>query len=152
MSYYGALQGEFEVPGKLGVIDIGGGSTEFIIGQNEAILSDNKYSHRSSKTNGICFQNDPVTVEEMSTIRNLINKHIHREHFEYSIEGLIGVGGNVTTLAALNSPDKICSFKQIDRTTLSLDTIQYMIDILSAKTLSEKEKMPNMPSGRADII
>lgn len=134
------------------VIDIGGGSTELTLAQGKNIKSKESMPIGAVKLTEICFHNDPVIIEELSIIRKLINRHVHRLEVNVTIDRIIGVGGIFTALAILKSREGSGDFKAIDNSVLSLADIQQMIDFFSGKTVSEIELIPNMPTGRADII
>ena len=138
--------------GYIGVIDIGGGSTELTIGRGDQIISTQSLPIGAVKLTEFCFLNNPVTPEELNLASNLINSFVSKIQLSKTIKKLFGVGGTVTALAALDIDKNDNLYQQIEGKMLSLDRIKSQITILSTKTMAEKQTMVNMPEGRADII
>jgi exopolyphosphatase/guanosine-5'-triphosphate,3'-diphosphate pyrophosphatase len=134
------------------VIDIGGGSTELTIGHGSKILSKQSLPIGAVKLTEMCFLHDPVTPAEPAKVQILMEAIVKQIRLTLPITELIGVGGTVTTLAAISSEQDGKLFPGLESTILTLETVQKMIDLLMTKTVIEIEKLPNMPSGRADII
>jgi len=134
------------------VIDIGGGSTELTIGLGNKILSKQSLPIGAVKITEMCFKHDPVTAAELFAAKNYINEFVNQVGVQYPIHRLIGVGGTLTTLAAISFANADSVLSGLDNTVLTLEAIQAKIELFLGKTVAETEMLPNMPAGRADII
>lgn len=152
LAYQGATFGRYDTIEPISVIDIGGGSTELIFGEKDKISACKSYPIGAVKLTEFCYHNDPWKELEIMVISELINAHITDVRADYRVHKLIGVGGTVTTLAALNTAKKLDCVSALDGMALSLVDIKKLIYLFESKTLAEKESMTNMPKGRADII
>ncbi|MFO7660515.1 MAG: hypothetical protein R6V77_06350 [Candidatus Cloacimonadaceae bacterium] len=144
---------------KIAVLDIGGGSTELTIGLRDEIIHQQSYPMGAVKLTEKYIHNDPPSKSEIKAVRTFIENQIKDIGTGVSLSELIGVGGTITALALLSIPQEKAQDIQvdeaislIDRTQLSREQISDYIIKLSALTNQEKEMLPLMPKGRADII
>lgn len=158
-AFLAAASEPLDPEGVIAVLDIGGGSTELLIGKKDEILHQQSYPIGALKLTEHVIQNDPPLESEIGTAREFVADQITDITQAVSLSELIGVGGTVTTLALLTIPQgKALSvsieeaISMIDRTYLSMDQISALTSKLSELTISEKESLPLMPKGRADII
>lgn len=143
----------------IAVLDIGGGSTELIIGRKNEVLHKQSYPIGAVKLTEKFIQNNPPLTSDIVSAKEFITAQIKDIGIGVSMSELRGVGGTVTTLALLSIPqDQVLSLQVeeaialIDGSELSLEQISYFISKFSALTIKEKEMIPLMPKGRADII
>ncbi len=166
LSFYGAVKGlgsnNFKSnirPGtkdKILVIDTGGGSSELILGEQSG-RPELIYSIKMGCVNlterfigpGRPGKNELASLHEY--IRKKLNAAVNRIRDDRSLF-LIGTGGTITTLAAIDLKLEEYDSKRIHGYLLSLDTIEEIYKYLCSLSPGERKKVPGLQPGRADII
>jgi exopolyphosphatase / guanosine-5'-triphosphate,3'-diphosphate pyrophosphatase len=136
------------------VIDIGGGSTEFIIGNHdpEAMLSIDIGCVRLLERH---LSSDPPTPGEVAALRADV-----REHLEKVLDVLdpstarrvVGVAGTVTTVAALTLGLDAYDPERIHHAEITAAGVHETAERLVAMTIAERAALPVMAKGREDVI
>lgn len=138
------------------IIDIGGGSTEFIW-QN---FKDDEINMKSIDIGAVRitdrFINDvniPLSRSKVEKISTHIRKTL-KENIEISsdINNLIGVGGTITTLASIMLKLESYNSKAIHNYILKYSDINKIMNILRKLDLKMKKKIKGLDPDRADII
>ncbi len=142
-SYDGALSAVSLLSGFPIVIDIGGGSTEIIY------ETDGKVKATSINIGAVRLGEMPLSLPELQKIIFPAVKKIAEEKQLYSI---IGVGGTVTTAAAIEYGIEKYSRQAVDGKNLSLKKINDLKIKLDQMSLEERKKVPGLMPQRADII
>ena len=155
LSFAGAVRG---LPtGRYLVVDIGGGSTEFVLGsstpdeQPVAISVDIGCVRMTERH----FHDDPPTGEQVAAATLDIEAAVDKA---LSVVGepagatLVGVAGTVTTVAgiALNLPGYDPA--RIHHSPVSAQTVRRVADELLGMTHDQRLALPVMHPGRADVI
>ena len=148
LAFYGVSEG-IEETGRLLIIDIGGGSSEFVVGSKmEGILfkkSLNIGAVRLTDRFGEDFLSmEDYIMSKLEMIKDLIER--------YNIKKVVGIGGTITTLSSINQAMKIYDSEKIHNSLLSRNDIQYILDSLKALTPEERKKVVGLQPSRADII
>ena len=151
-SYLAAISGTVGKTGKLAVVDTGGGSTEFIFGEDERI--DRCFSLELgaiSLTDGF-LKEDPVAPRSISCAEEHIADLLCRCEFEGGFQKLIGIGGGITNMAAV-----LLGLAAYDRETvqgcyLSLEEAERQIRIYLASTIEQRRMIPGLQPNRAETI
>ncbi len=152
LAYRGATYHSLSDDRLTEVVDIGGGSTELTIGFGDKIVSTQSLPIGAVKLTEFCIHHDPPSTCDIEMMQSIINDRIKMIAPGNSMIKLIGVGGTITTLAALNSAGKQDTVADVEQIILLLQDVQKMINLISPMNLKEKKALPNMPEGRADII
>jgi exopolyphosphatase / guanosine-5'-triphosphate,3'-diphosphate pyrophosphatase len=154
LTYRGACVDREPVNGTL-VVDIGGGSTELVVG------SGPEMTYISSLQVGVVrhterhLKSDPPDAGELEALANDVRDQIFAELAKadfFQVREGIAVAGTPTSLAAIEQeldpydPEKVHGYK------LSLDAIQRLCSILAAKTLDERLHLRGLHPGRAPTI
>ncbi len=137
------------------IIDIGGGSTEFIWLDNDRVNYESLDMGSVRMTERLISDNQKtVTQGELSAIesdvKELINKEIGCKIS--NIEKAIGLGGTITTIAAIDQGMTVYDLNKIQHYILEIETVKTIRDSLSNKTLEQRKKVNGLQAGRADII
>ena len=131
------------------VIDIGGGSTEIISGDNSTSLPMGCVNLTEC-----ILKSDPVTKEETirlrSTIRNTFNEH--DSQFTIHDSQLIATAGTATTLMAMKLKLDHYNRNAVHGKTLSKNWLQSTILKLESKSIEERKALAGLPKDRADVI
>ncbi|MGI6113253.1 MAG: hypothetical protein ACOYEJ_03930 [Mahellales bacterium] len=152
LSYLGAV-GLTSDDKKYTIIDIGGGSTEIVFGKGNGIISASSYNIGAVKlkeTFNPKYPVDQCRVMEMNGYLDEVFAGIKG----YGIMGdaCIGVGGTVTSLAALDQGLTVYDSRLINDYRISFDRVVQIGDYLLNTTLEQKKAIKSMQRGRADII
>ncbi len=134
------------------VSDIGGGSTEFTLGLGDDIRYIISLPIGAVKLTELCIKHDPATKNELNDLNKFIDTQMAGLHKNKNVTRFIGVGGTVTTLALLSLNKPVSEVNQIEGKQFTLEEVLRQTDYLAGLTIAEKNKLLNMPAGRADII
>jgi exopolyphosphatase / guanosine-5'-triphosphate,3'-diphosphate pyrophosphatase len=152
-SYRGATSNFMSNDGSCSVIDIGGGSTEIIIGEGKKILKRKSLNIGCVRLTERFLHNDPPLKSEIKDFRNYTNSILKEiEGFEFSNSKLIGVAGTVTSLAAYHQNLEYIDIKKISGYKMKYEDLEDIFDIFKKKNIKEIEEIPCIPIGRADVI
>ncbi len=154
LSFLGATK---ELPDSLApflVIDIGGGSTEFVLGLRsvDAAKSVNIGCVRMSERH---FANDPATKEEIEAARKDIQSAIHEAAKLVDIrraKSLIAVAGTATTVAAAALELTTYDRYAIHLSRISAEKTHRVSEMFLRMTRDERAALGFMHPGRVDVI
>ncbi|MFF9865047.1 exopolyphosphatase [Streptomyces sp. NPDC013953] len=152
-SFTGATK---ELPGaeEYLVVDIGGGSTEFVVGTAHA---------RAARSVDIgCVRlterhvrSDPPSPEEVAAIRADIEAALDVAEATVPLreaDTLVGLAGSVTTVAAIALGLEAYDSAAIHRSRISYDQVAEVTARLLGSTHDERSAIPVMHPGRVDVI
>ena len=136
------------------VVDIGGGSTEFVVGNRhvEAARSVDVGCVRLTERH---VRHDPVSAEEIAAIRADVRAALDLAEETVPIaqaETLVGLAGSVTTVAAIALGLPAYDSEKIHRARISYEQVVEVTDRLFASTHDERAAIPVMHPGRVDVI
>lgn len=141
-SYMGVVRGLDTDLAAPVVIDIGGGSTEFIWHSADGLKCE------SLQLGAVRMTENNAGLEDIKTIINDVIDTIKPT----GRSGLIGVGGTVTTLAAIDQqlvkyyPDKVHGY------FICRDKVHHILRSLENMSVEQRMKVPGLQPQRADII
>ena len=152
LSFLAVSKDLMEVNEPILVVDIGGGSTEFILGRGNQINQWTSLPLGSVRFTEQFIHSDPVRKEDGDTmekrIRDLLAEIPHSEE----PLAMVAVGGTATTLASVEQgleefiPEKIHHF------ILKREALKNQLLLYRFKTIEERRKIPGLPAARADVI
>jgi exopolyphosphatase/guanosine-5'-triphosphate,3'-diphosphate pyrophosphatase len=158
-SYRGAISGidrtNYNLKNKqyYSVIDIGGGSTEIIIGDGEHILNKVSLNIGSVRITERFFKHNPPSDFEISSAGRLIEMEFSKLGIPDLFNSqLIGVAGTITTLAAYHQNLPYFSIEKISGYKLKFEDISLLFNQLKSKTIEEIGQIPSILKGREDVI
>jgi exopolyphosphatase/guanosine-5'-triphosphate,3'-diphosphate pyrophosphatase len=140
--------------GRTLVVDIGGGSTELILGTRnpEAMVSLDLGCVRLHERH---LHTDPPTAAEVAALRADAAARLARvtETLDpAAAERVVGVAGTVTTVTAIGLGLDAYDPRRIHRSTLGAAEIAAVAEKLAAMTVAERAAIPVMAKGREDVI
>ena len=149
------LKGHIKEDDYILVVDIGGGSTELIVGRNGEIEYAKSIDIGAVRLSDKFVTTDPVSLLEQQAIADHIRislKEVLKQVESYPVKGVIGIGGTITTIASIALEMKEYDRKKIHNYYVPLETI-YAINkkLLNQKIEGRKEVVGLQPK-RADII
>jgi exopolyphosphatase/guanosine-5'-triphosphate,3'-diphosphate pyrophosphatase len=136
------------------VVDIGGGSTEFIIGNHdpEAMLSLDIGCVRLFERH---LAGDPPAPAEVEALRLDVRQQLGKVQAVLdptSAKRVVGVAGTVTTVTAIALDLDTYDPERIHRATIEVARINRTAERLAAMTIAERAALPVMAKGREDVI
>ena len=162
-AFQGATSGSDFAGTPLLLLDVGGGSSEFIVGHG-----GHKSFARSFPLGTVRLMEkfphaDPPTPEEFAKCRdwlvNFLEKEV-RPELEPALEKektsgivqLAGTGGTSTILARMKLKSDSYDRERIEATRLSLKQVRRQMESLWSLPLAERRGIPGLPKSRADVI
>ena len=136
-------------------IDIGGGSTEFVLARGEVIEGIVSTGLGVVKLTEQYLVTDPPTVDELRRLKEAVGTRIDRLRGELpgrEEAQFVGTAGTVTTLAAIDLALVTYDRQKVRGHRLGLARVMELLDRLAALPLRERRGIPGLESGRADII
>ncbi len=141
--------------GKILIFDIGGGSTEFILGENDAISKMISLDMGCVKVTEKYLLTDPPTKAEIETLNQAIKKEL-QDHLKNIIPTdayeLIGIGGTATSLSTIKQQLGTYDSEKIHNSQITRQELEDLIDMLGQKTIRELQDLIGLEAKRADII
>ncbi|HEX5615323.1 MAG TPA: Ppx/GppA phosphatase family protein [Acidimicrobiia bacterium] len=156
LSFAGATAGlpsDLEAPYL--VLDIGGGSTEFVVGIDapDGLVSLDIGSVRLTEQ---FLHSDPPAPEELSDAVSVVRDHLadvdRALPAAASARTLIGVAGTITTIAAIELGLTEYRSDRLHHFALSRAAAEDVFRTLATETLAERRHNPGLDPGRADVI
>jgi exopolyphosphatase / guanosine-5'-triphosphate,3'-diphosphate pyrophosphatase len=137
------------------VFDIGGGSTELIIGTGSHVGFHTSLQAGTIRQSERHLSSDPPETHELedlaADIRNLIERAVAAEpHAEP--RRAIAVAGTPTSLAAIDQELEPYDPRRVHGYRLGMQRIQRMLSRLSSLPLAERLRVPGLHPGRAPTI
>jgi exopolyphosphatase/guanosine-5'-triphosphate,3'-diphosphate pyrophosphatase len=167
----GVLAGIRKLPAHSIVMDIGGGSTEFIFSEGNKPKALVSMSFGVVPLTETFIKNDPVEKKDLRDLRSAVKRWIevsgeridkavynkgkrYRRKGNFLPEGtmLIGTAGTVTTLAAIDQGLERYSFSRINNYVLKRSSVEKIFSRLKDMTLEERRNIPALEPGREDLI
>jgi exopolyphosphatase/guanosine-5'-triphosphate,3'-diphosphate pyrophosphatase len=153
LSFLGATRGLEATPPYL-VVDIGGGSTEFVVGDREpkASISTNMGSVRLTER---LVTHDPPSFEELEALEAKIAEelsHVEDRLPVHDAQTLVAVAGTATTVQAIALALPEYDPERLHRSVLFRDEAERVFRLLADMTTEERRALPVMAPGREDVI
>ena len=134
------------------VIDVGGGSTELILGDTEPQQA-HSMDIGSVRLHERHLHDDPPTADQVAACVADIDATLDSSPVDTAAAAtVVGVSGTVTTVAAgvldLPSYDR----EAIDQQVLRLDDVHAIVERIVAMPVAQRLELPYLHPGRADVI
>jgi exopolyphosphatase/guanosine-5'-triphosphate,3'-diphosphate pyrophosphatase len=153
ITFGGATEGELKNSGNVVVIDVGGGSTEFIVGNREKIHFAQSLNIGAVRLTEKFISAQPLGFSERQQVENYIEdqiKGIVPQILAHPVDEILAVAGTPSALAAAMigkfDPEKVQGF------ILDEAALAKWCDLLADTTVQEKIDRHHIPAGRADVI
>jgi exopolyphosphatase/guanosine-5'-triphosphate,3'-diphosphate pyrophosphatase len=157
LSFAGAtreLRGRRDIPAPYLVVDIGGGSTEFVLGRDsvEAVASVDLGCVRLTERH---LRHDPPLGDEVAAVEADIDAGLQEVQAAMPLErvgSLVGVAGTITTVAAIALGLAAYDAGRIHLSRIPANRVCEVSDRLLGMTRAERAAVPVMHPGRVDVI
>ena len=155
--YLGILQALPVFDKKILLIDIGGGSTEFLIGKRREVIYDNSLKLGAIRLTQRFFNSEKTESKAVKDCRKFIRgtmNPVTRQIENYSFESVIGSSGTIANIANMIRTAKNGeSENRLNNFTFTKDELHEVTEkIIDAKTEKQRLKIPGLDPSRADII
>ena len=149
------------------LLDVGGGSTEFILGQGEERHFCDSFPLGTVRLLESLPHSDPPTVAQLGEYRAWLRNFLGREVLpklkpaldrEKSRQDraneirLIGTGGTIGILGSMEAELKDFDRQRLEATPLSRARVSWHVEHLWRLPLIERKKIIGLPPNRADVI
>ena len=154
LSFIGAVAELDTAAAPFVVVDLGGGSTEVVVGSRRA---DTGYSADIGcvRITERCLHSDPPTAGEIEAGRAMVRTRLGAALRAVPVEGArtwVGVAGTFTTLAALAQRMTTYDSEAIHLSTVGFAQLLPVCDELLAMTRRQRAALGPMHEGRVDVI
>ena len=155
LSFTGAVGELSSTAGPFVVVDLGGGSTELVLGDEngvEAAFSADVGCVRITERH---LHGDPPTTEEVAAAREFAAQRLADAFDHVPVERAktwVGVAGTMTTIAAVSLDLPVYDAEKVHLSRLSLDDVHEVSDRLVGMNRAERSAVPVIHPGRVDVI
>lgn len=155
LSFAGAV-GELDPEaGPFVVVDLGGGSTETVIGDTDGVKASFSADIGCVRLTERCLHTDPPTVDEIGAAREVVRAQLARTFELVPVEDArtwVGVAGTFTTLAALAHGLDVYDPAVIHLSRVPLERLAEVTASLIAMPRAKRAVLGPMHEGRVDVI
>ena len=156
LTFLGATSGRSRSEGAVLVFDIGGGSTEYVVGAPGEAPS----FHVSTRLGSVRqterhIRSDPPSAEEMAALADATAAVIAdgvAEKVRDSVDAGIAVAGTATSLAAIDQRLDPYDPARVHGYELSLAGVERMLAMLAAMPVAKRREVPGLLADRAPTI
>ena len=144
---------DFGATKPLVVIDIGGGSTEFIFGNPDGSIAFKKsFDVGSVRLTERLLRSDPPTDAELAAARAHLKQLFAELSQSSGTHTMIGIAGTVTTLLSIAERMEPYDPARVHGATLTAARITELTQQLTRQTTEQRKQLPGLQPKRADVI
>ncbi|MCS6957132.1 MAG: Ppx/GppA phosphatase family protein [Aquificaceae bacterium] len=137
--------------GRFCVIDQGGGSTEFVCGKDFVVESLTSFPFGIVNLTEEFIKSDPPKNYELESLKNFLDEHI--KEVIQPCDELVGLGGTITTVAAIEYGVFPYKGEDVHGKELSIDRLMFWLETLSSMKESQRiASFPHIEPKRAKVI
>ncbi|MFZ2176956.1 MAG: Ppx/GppA phosphatase family protein [Rhodococcus sp. (in: high G+C Gram-positive bacteria)] len=155
LSFAGAVGELDSAQGPFVVVDLGGGSTEVVLGDESGVHAAFSTDIGCVRITERCLHDDPPTAAQVDEARAFARQRLDEAFARVSIEQAhtwVGVAGTMTTLAALAKNLPEYDAEQVHLSRIPLPRLREVCASLIAMTHTERAALGPMHPGRVDVI
>jgi exopolyphosphatase/guanosine-5'-triphosphate,3'-diphosphate pyrophosphatase len=149
-SFLGATR---TVPGSALVVDIGGGSTELVVGADGEVGWSHSFDVGSVRLTERFLHGDPASIDEVTSLESYLDGVLTPQLAGLDpVTTLVGVAGTITTVAAHALELPSYDSAQIHGARLPVEDVRTACLSLLRMSVADRRALPFMHPGRADVI
>ncbi|KAB7759991.1 exopolyphosphatase [Mycolicibacterium phlei DSM 43072] len=158
LSFRGAVAELDAAAAPFVVVDLGGGSTEVVLGTAEsgpAVVASRSVDIGCVRLTERCLHSDPPTAAEIAAAREVVRDALAQAFAAVPVEQArtwVGVAGTMTTLSALAQNMATYDSERIHLSRVRLDDLLPVCARLIAMPRAERAVLGPMHEGRVDVI
>ena len=147
------------------LLDVGGGSTEFILGQGEHKHFQESFPLGTVRLMEKVPHSDPPKLEELAICLDWLKTFLKKEVYpklgpkidwENKVANaglqLVGTGGTASILARMELNATEFDRDRIEATRLNVERVRWHVKHLWSMPLAERQQIAGLPKKRADVI
>ncbi|MFC9841421.1 exopolyphosphatase [Rhodococcus sp. NPDC127530] len=155
LSFNGAV-GELDPSqGPFVVVDLGGGSTEVVLGDESGVHAAFSTDIGCVRITERCLHDDPPTPAQVEEARAFAQERLDEAFARVPVEQAhtwVGVAGTMTTIAALAKELPEYDAEQVHLSRIPMPRLREVCNSLIAMTHTERAALGPMHPGRVDVI
>lgn len=155
LSFAGAV-GELDPDaGPFVVVDLGGGSTEFVLGDHGGVTAAKSVNIGCVRLTERCLRADPPTDSEIEDAQSVIAGAVAEATAVVPVQtasSWVGVAGTMTTLAAVGQDLTEYDPERIHLSRIGIDELSDVCRRMVRMTRAERAALGPMHPGRVDVI
>lgn len=153
LTYRGAIAGFANLPARLIVLDIGGGSTEIVMGTPTEVLDKVSLNIGAVRLTERFFKHPVPTAEEFNAAKLFLTTEFAHQlsRFVSARENVFAVAGTATTIAQLAQGLRVYSSSNIHGYSLRYESVRSLLEVLRLSTPEQIAEI-GVGQGRADVI
>lgn len=148
------------VPDPVLLVDIGGGSTELVVGRGGQVQAAHSMQVGAVRVTERHLHGDPPAPAEATAARAMIATVLADADQRLAAAGasldgigaVVGVAGTITTLAAVSAGLGDPGHPDLHGMAVATSDITALTDRLLAMPVALRRALPGLPTGRADVI
>ncbi len=131
------------------VMDIGGGSTEWTLGENNRVEWAVSMQLGASRLLKMCpIESETDSLNALETARSIMAPYAEKLRALPRACGMVGMGGSCTTSAAMLM-GREAHGEEVEGKTVTLDAAREQLRLLASLPLAARMKVPGLPPSRA---
>lgn len=137
------------------IVDIGGGSAEFVFSKGKRQQRSTGNDLGAVRLAEHYLKNDPIDDREFREMEKEIEQKILKAKSDIDVKSdvrFIGVGGTVTTIAALDLNLFPYNPERVNGHAVKIERVNDLIEELKNMSLYERESLHSLEKGREDLI
>ncbi|WP_156766336.1 Ppx/GppA phosphatase family protein [Mycobacterium sp. E2327] len=154
LSFHGAVGELDSAAAPFVVVDLGGGSTEIVLG-SERVVAAYSADIGCVRLTERCLHSDPPTPDEVAAARAVVRERLDAALGVVDVEGArtwVGLAGTMTTLSALAHNMTAYDSAAIHLSRVPGGDLLAVCERLIGMPRSQRAALPPMHEGRADVI
>ncbi|MDX1884991.1 Ppx/GppA phosphatase family protein [Mycolicibacterium sp. 120270] len=154
LSFYGAVYELDTAAAPFVVVDLGGGSTEVVVGERE-VRAGYSADIGCVRLTERCLHSDPPTATEVASAREVVRERLGEALRVVPVDGArtwVGVAGTMTTLAALAQGMTTYDPAAIHLSRVGFDALLSVCEDIIAMRHDQRAALGPMHEGRVDVI
>lgn len=153
--HLGVLQALAVFDRRLVLVDIGGGSTELLVGKGHTVLEARSMKLGAIRLTERFFSNNTASTDAIAECRHYVRgalAPVARELAGHQPEIAIGSSGTISTVANMIAAKRGERIRQLNGTSFSRAELEEVVEMLEHSTTAERRKTPGLDEKRVDII
>lgn len=150
---YEGVKASGAIRAKSLIMDIGGGSTEFIFCDEQGFHWKKSFDIGAARLMQKFFKSDPISITDQQQIQNHLQETLTALIAfgkDFGAETLIGSAGAFETYSTMLNPT--LNIQQLSKAPIDIKAYHQLSHKLIASTHQERSQMPNLISLRVDMI
>ncbi|MGL4568315.1 MAG: 3-dehydroquinate synthase [Fusobacteriaceae bacterium] len=135
------------------LLDIGGGSTEFTLGNSERVIFQESFDVGAVRISEIFFQDENYTSKNIDSAKLWIRENLKKlSQFKNHKFNLVGVAATVTTQATVQEKMEIYDSSKLHLYRLSKDMVKSNLKLFISLSGEERKKLIGLEPKRSEVI